>query len=125
MNSDHSWLPSSSLPLVHISVPPSRSYLSFFLFLCLSLQGTAQKASTAGLSANGDGGDDNDDDPDSMVLYLVKWRGLPYDQSSWEHFRDIRFASDQILDFWDFCRPGPEVMIFNNISTIYYLVRRE
>ncbi|CAN0240045.1 unnamed protein product, partial [Hapterophycus canaliculatus] len=43
-----------------------------------------------------------------MVLYLVKWRGLPYDQSSWEHFKDIRFASDQILDFWDFCRPSPK-----------------
>lgn len=43
------------------------------------------------------------------MLYLVKWRGLPYDQSSWEHFRDIRFASDQILDFWDFCRPRPKV----------------
>lgn len=52
---------------------------------------------------------DGDEDPDDVVLYLVKWRGLPYDQSSWEHFRDIRFASDQILDFWDFCRPQPKV----------------
>ncbi|CAN0189214.1 unnamed protein product, partial [Laminaria digitata] len=51
-----------------------------------------------------------EEDPDDVVLYLVKWRGLPYDQSSWEHFRDIRFASDQILDFWDFCRPRPKEM---------------
>eukprot|EP00903_Cladosiphon_okamuranus_P007802 g7551.t1 len=76
-----------------------------------SNQGTEKKASVAGSAGNGgDDDDDDDDDPDSLVLYLVKWRGLPYDQSSWEHFKDIRFASDQILDFWDFCRPGPEEM---------------
>ncbi|CAM9834851.1 unnamed protein product, partial [Scytosiphon promiscuus] len=44
------------------------------------------------------------------VLPLLPWRGLPYDQSSWEHFKDIRFASDQILDFWDFCRLSPKDM---------------
>ena len=58
---------------------------------------------------NGGSAAEESDDPDDNILYLVKWRGLPYDQSSWEHFKDIRFASDQILDFWDFSRPRPEV----------------
>lgn len=48
---------------------------------------------------------------DDLVLYLVKWRGQPYDQASWEHFKDIRFASDQILNFWDFCRPSAGVSL--------------
>lgn len=62
---------------------------------------------------NPDSDDDGEQthDPDDIVLYLVKWRGQPYDQSSWEHFKDIRFASDQILKFWDFCRPKAEVSV--------------
>ncbi|CAN0563631.1 unnamed protein product, partial [Ectocarpus sp. 12 AP-2014] len=48
-------------------------------------------AAAAAAGAAGGNDDDEDSDPDSLVLYLVKWRGLPYDQCSWEHFKDIRF----------------------------------
>lgn len=88
----------------------------------LSGDSAAAAAAAAVAPAAGGNDDDDDSDPDALVLYLVKWRGLPYDQCSWEHFKDIRFASDQILDFWDFCLPRPEV---NNKKTGMTLLWRE
>ena len=80
-----------------------------FFFNCFhGVQCTTGEAAGGKEPARPPGGGE-EEDPDDVVLYLVKWRGLPYDQSSWDHFRDIRFASDQILDFWDFCRPRPKV----------------
>lgn len=34
------------------------------------------------------------------VLYLVKWRGLPYNDCTWEEFRDLHDSLDQIFAFW-------------------------
>ncbi|CAN0253428.1 unnamed protein product, partial [Ectocarpus sp. 12 AP-2014] len=55
------------------------------------LSGDSAAAAAGAAPAAGGMDDDDDSDPDSLVLYLVKWRGLPYDQCSWEHFKDIRF----------------------------------
>ncbi|CAN0150637.1 unnamed protein product [Ascophyllum nodosum] len=76
----------------------------------LKHQKASRRDSVTEKRGNGGSAAEESDDPDDNILYLVKWRGLPYDQSSWEHFKDIRFASDQILDFWDFSRPRPEEM---------------
>lgn len=74
-------------------------------------------------SRRGNGGASTEsDDPDDNILYLVKWRGLPYDQASWEYFKDIRFASGQILDFWDFSRPKPEVSCLDVVKCIVFTI---
>jgi hypothetical protein len=42
------------------------------------------------------------------VLYLVKWRGLPYNECTWEEFRDLHDSLDQIFDFWKRQVPGDD-----------------
>lgn len=45
-------------------------------------------------------------DPEDNVRYVVKWKGLPYAEITWEYWRDIkRDAVDEAEDFW--CRQKP------------------
>lgn len=40
-------------------------------------------------------------DPEDNVRYVVKWKGLPYVEMTWEYWRDIkRDAVDEAEDFW-------------------------
>ena len=40
-------------------------------------------------------------DPEDNVRYVVKWKGVPYAEMTWEYWRDIkRDAVDQAEDFW-------------------------
>lgn len=40
-------------------------------------------------------------DPEDNVRYVVKWKGLPYAEMTWEYWRDIkRDAVDEAEDFW-------------------------
>ena len=42
-----------------------------------------------------------DADPDSELKYLVKWRGLPYNECSWERWADIRsIGFQEVWKFW-------------------------
>ena len=47
-------------------------------------------------------------DPEDNVRYVVKWRGLPYAEMTWEYWRDIkRDAVDEAEDFWYRQQPPP------------------
>lgn len=40
-------------------------------------------------------------DPEDNVRYVVKWKGLPYSEITWEFWRDIKAdAVDEAEDFW-------------------------
>jgi hypothetical protein len=39
------------------------------------------------------------------VLYLVKWRGMQYSDSTWERWEDIKDNDEEIFDFWKRQRP--------------------
>ena len=40
-------------------------------------------------------------DPEDNVRYVVKWKGLPYSEMTWEYWRDIkRDAVDEAEDYW-------------------------
>ena len=40
-------------------------------------------------------------DPEDNVRYVVKWKGLPFAEMTWEYWRDIkRDAVDEAEDFW-------------------------
>ena len=40
-------------------------------------------------------------DPEDNVRYVVKWKGLPFSEITWEYWRDIkRDAVDEAEDFW-------------------------
>lgn len=43
------------------------------------------------------------------IMYFVKWKGLPYDDCSWERFIDIKFASKEIWDFWQLQKPPRDI----------------
>lgn len=45
-------------------------------------------------------------DPEDNVRYVVKWKGLPFAEITWEYWRDIkRDAVDEAEDFWLRQRP--------------------
>jgi hypothetical protein len=89
--------------------------------------------SAAAMSFQGDDGDDNERtikmmramvqsvvhsaakpwDPEDNVRYVVKWKGLPFADMTWEYWRDIkRDAVDEAEDFWHRQQPPePEVAI--------------
>jgi hypothetical protein len=50
-------------------------------------------------------------DPEDNVRYVVKWKGLPYAEMTWEYWRDIkRDAVDEAEDFWHRqIAPDPDV----------------
>jgi Chromo (CHRromatin Organisation MOdifier) domain len=40
-------------------------------------------------------------DPEDNVRYVVKWKGLPYADITWEYWRDIKHdAVEEVEDFW-------------------------
>lgn len=40
-------------------------------------------------------------DPEDNVRYVIKWKGLPFSEMTWEYWRDIkRDAVDEAEDFW-------------------------
>jgi hypothetical protein len=45
-------------------------------------------------------------DPEDNVRYVVKWKGLPFAEITWEYWRDIkRDAVDEAEDFWHRQKP--------------------
>jgi chromodomain-helicase-DNA-binding protein 7 len=49
---------------------------------------------------------ENCDESEMDVRYLVKWRGLPYNESSWEYWRDISDNTEEAFLFWKRQRPS-------------------
>jgi len=47
------------------------------------------------------------DSSEDEVKYLVKWRGLPYSDASWETWGDLKkmVPIDVVLEFWAFQKP--------------------
>lgn len=65
--------------------------------------GTQQDASSSSEDDDDDDDEYDDDDDDdatfSTLQYFVKWRGLPYEENTWEAFDDIVAYQSQIDDF--------------------------
>ena len=55
-------------------------------------------------------------DPEDNVRYVVKWKGVPFAEMTWEYWRDIkRDAVDDAEDFWIRQRPpGQEIIEKSN-----------
>jgi hypothetical protein len=51
--------------------------------------------------------DNSDEDPVNDILYLVKWRALPYSDCTWEKWGDIRTSSFEVFHFWKRQIPPP------------------
>lgn len=45
------------------------------------------------------------DDEESNVRYLVKWRGLPYDECTWERWEELKPWYQEVWLFWYLQRP--------------------
>jgi hypothetical protein len=55
-------------------------------------------------------------DPEDNVRYVVKWKGLPFAEMTWEYWRDIkRDAVDEAEDFWLRQKPPDEESIARSI----------
>jgi hypothetical protein len=51
-------------------------------------------------------------DPEDNVRYVVKWKGLPFAEMTWEYWRDIkRDAVNEAEDFWIRQQPPDEAVI--------------
>jgi hypothetical protein len=51
-------------------------------------------------------------DPEGNVRYVVKWKGLPWADVTWEYWRDIkRDAVDEAEDFWHRQKPPSQELI--------------
>eukprot|EP00980_Cylindrotheca_fusiformis_P012455 scaffold3054_cov129-Cylindrotheca_fusiformis.AAC.19 len=51
-------------------------------------------------------------DPEDNVRYVVKWKGLPFAEMTWEYWRDIKTdAVDEAEDFWLRQKPPDEETI--------------
>lgn len=49
-------------------------------------------------------------DPEDNVRYVVKWKGLPFSEMTWEYWRDIkRDAVDEAEDFWRRQEPPSDI----------------
>ena len=68
-------------------------------------------------------------DPEDNVRYVVKWKGLPFAELTWEYWRDIKYdACDEAEDFWtrqvppddetiaQSSRPHPHMQLFKKIK---------
>ena len=79
-------------------------------------------------------------DPEDNVRYVVKWKGLPFAELTWEYWRDIKCdAVDEAEDFWIrqkppdeetialSSRPHPHMQLFKKIqeSPVYGLSERK
>lgn len=75
-------------------------------------------------------------DPEDNVRFVVKWKGLPFADLTWEYWRDIKTdAVDEVEDFWirqrpptedviaESSRPHPHMQLFKKIqeSPVYGL----
>ena len=51
-------------------------------------------------------------DPEDNVRYVVKWKGLPFAEMTWEYWRDIKQdAVEEVEDFWYRQKPPDEAEI--------------
>lgn len=57
---------------------------------------------------------DDDYDEEDEVTYLVKWKGCPYDECSWERWGDIKFANREVWLFWRLQKPTNEYSSMNS-----------
>jgi hypothetical protein len=79
-------------------------------------------------------------DPEDNVRFVVKWKGLPFADMTWEYWRDIkRDAVDEAEDFWlrqrppteetiaESSRPHPHMKLFKKIheSPVYGISNRK
>jgi hypothetical protein len=56
-------------------------------------------------------------DPEDNVRYVVKWKGLPYSEITWEYWRDIKGdAVDEVEDFW-FRQKAPDLEEVRKITS--------
>ena len=54
-------------------------------------------------------------DPEDNVRYVVKWKGLPFAEMTWEYWKDIKTeAADEVEDFWIRQRPPDEETLLRN-----------
>ena len=54
-------------------------------------------------------------DPEDNVRYVVKWKGLPFAEITWEYWRDIKWdAVDDAEDFWWRQKPPTQEVISQN-----------
>jgi chromodomain-helicase-DNA-binding protein 7 len=57
-------------------------------------------------------------DPESEVQYLVKWRGLPYNECTWERWEDLKFYYHEVWEFWQRQRPPSPSDYFTSHPTV-------
>ena len=50
-------------------------------------------------------------DPEGNVRYVVKWKGLPFAEMTWEYWRDIVDAVDEAEDYWRRQQVPPNVTV--------------
>jgi hypothetical protein len=64
-------------------------------------------------------------DPENDVQYLVKWRGLPYSECTWERWEDIKFYYHEVWEFWqrqkppnpkDYFAPHPSIQEYQKLT---------
>jgi Chromo (CHRromatin Organisation MOdifier) domain len=56
-------------------------------------------------------------DPEDNVRYVVKWKGLPYADMTWEYWKDIkRDAVDYVEDFW-YRQQAPDLDEANRLAS--------
>ena len=56
-------------------------------------------------------------DPEDNVRYVVKWKGLPFAEMTWEYWRDIkRDAVDEAEDFWIRQKPPDDESIAQSMK---------
>ena len=48
---------------------------------------------------------DSDPELEINVYYLVKWRGAPYSDCTWERWEDIKYYAGEVFAFWQRQRP--------------------
>jgi len=54
-------------------------------------------------------------DPEDNVRYVVKWKGLPYAEMTWEYWRDIkRDAVEEAEDFW-YRQKAPDLSVCKSL----------
>ncbi len=54
-------------------------------------------------------------DPEDNVRYVVKWKGLPFAEITWEYWKDIKAdAANEAEDFWIRQRPPDEETLIRN-----------
>jgi SNF2 family DNA or RNA helicase len=66
----------------------------------LKSKGSSRKRKSATLDSS-----DDEDDEANDVKYLVKWRGLSYDECTWERWEDIKSYYREVWLFWQLQKP--------------------